>query len=115
MLCACLGPQYTTFSWVRWLQEEVCGRDLAVFSGDERTPQSDRAGCIEKQDSSQKIKAIAEDGLGSAGMGFDHDLPVFGAPLTGCVGEGEGQGEHGHELVDALGMDEMGVLEIEAA
>ena len=79
-------------------------REFGCFSSDEAAPQLAGAWRVEEEDFPQEIIAISEGGLGSSGMGPDHDLSVFGAPLAGCMGKGESEREHGQELGDALGM-----------
>ncbi len=90
-------------------------RELGSFSGHEASPQLNGAWRIEEEDFPQEVIAVTEDGLGSAGVCPDHDLSVFCAPLSGCMSEGEGECKHGQELCYALGVNKVGVLEIEAA
>ena len=71
-------------------------------------------GCCE-EGFSQQIKADPEDGLSSAFVGLDNDRPVFRLPFTGRMGERKGHGQHGEKLADPVGVNEVGVLEIEAA
>ena len=70
-------------------------------------------GCCE-EDFSQQIKADPEDGLSSAFVGLDNDRPVFRLPFTGRVGERKDHGQHGEKSANPIGVDEVGVLEIEA-
>ncbi len=68
-----------------------------------------------KQDLSQQIKADPEDRLSAAFVGLDDDRPVFRLPFASRVGERKGHGQHGEKLANPVGVNEVGVLEIEAA
>ena len=70
--------------------------------------------CLE-EDFSQQIKADPEDGLSTAFVGLDNNRPVFRLPLAGRVGERKSHGQHGEKLANPVGVNEVGVLEIEAA
>jgi len=48
-------------------------------------------------------------------VGLDDDGPVFRLPFTGRVGERKGHGQHSEKLADPVGVNEVGILEIEAA
>src|SRR3954471_12981922 len=67
-----------------------------------------------EEEFSQQIKADPEDRLSSAFVGLDDDRPVFRLPFTGRVGERKGHGQHSEKLADPVGVNEVGVLEIEA-
>ena len=64
---------------------------------------------------SQQIKAEPEDRLSPAFVGLDDDRPVFRLPFTGRVGERKGHGQHSEKLADPVGVNEVGILEVEAA
>ena len=83
--------------------------------GDDPLPPGDGLVVCRKQDLSQQIKADPEDGLGAAFVGLEDDGPVFRLPFTGRMGERKGHGQHGEKLADPVGVDEVSVLEIEAA
>src|SRR4051812_30712884 len=68
-----------------------------------------------KQDLSQQIKADPEDRLSAAFVGLEDDRPVFRLPFASRVGERKGYGQHSEKLADPVGVNEMGILEIEAA
>ena len=67
-----------------------------------------------EEDLSQQIKANPEDRLSTAFVGLDDDGPVFRLPFTGRVGERKGHGQHSEKLADPVGVNEVGVLDIEA-
>src|SRR3954469_2096969 len=85
------------------------------LAGDEEPPPGDGLVVCRKQDLSQKIKADPEDRLSTAFVGLDDDRPVFRLPFTGGVGERKGYGQHSEKLADPVGVNEVGILEIEAA
>ncbi len=68
-----------------------------------------------EEDFSQQIKADPEDRLSAAVMGLDDDRSVFRLPFASRVGECKGHGQHGEKLADPVGVNDVGVLEIEAA
>ena len=67
-----------------------------------------------EQDLSQQIKADPEDRLSAAFVGLEEDRPVFRLPFARRVGERKGHGQHSEKLADPVGVNEVGVLEIEA-
>src|SRR3954465_8539623 len=96
------------------LWRSVQGDGPGRLAGDEEPPPVDGLiGCREEE-FSQQIKADPEDRLSSAFVGLDDDRPVFRLPFTGRMGERKGHGQHGDKLADPVGVNEMGVLEIEA-
>ena len=53
--------------------------------------------------------------MSAAFVGLEEDGPVFRLPFTGRVGERKGHGQHSEKLADPVGVNEVGILEIEAA
>ncbi|HSJ76341.1 MAG TPA: hypothetical protein VK899_09205, partial [Gemmatimonadales bacterium] len=53
--------------------------------------------------------------MSAAFVGLEEDGPVFRLPFTGRVGERKGYGQHSEKLTDPVGVNEVGILEIEAA
>src|SRR3954469_13269483 len=84
------------------------------LAGDEEPPAVDGFVVGREEDFSQQIKADPEDRLSAAFVGLDDDRPVFRLPFAGCVGECKGHGQHSEKLADPVGVNEVGVLEIEA-
>ena len=82
--------------------------------GDEGLPPVNGLVGGRQEDFSEQIKADPEDGLGAAFVGLDDDRPVFRLPFTGRVGERKGHGQHSEKLADPVGVNEVGVLKIEA-
>ena len=68
-----------------------------------------------EEDFSQQIKADPDDRLSAAFVGLDDDRPVFRLPFASRVGERKGYGQHSEKLADPVGVNEVGILEIEAA
>ena len=83
--------------------------------GDDTLPPGDGLVGSREEDFSEQIEADPEDGLGAAFVGLDDDGPVFRLPFTGRMGERKGHSQHSQKLADPVGVDEVGVLEIEAA
>ena len=67
-----------------------------------------------EEDFSQQIKADPENRLSTAFVGLEEDGPVFRLPFTGRVGERKSHGQHSEKLADPVGVNDVGVLEIEA-
>src|SRR4051812_19718309 len=107
--------RYTTLLRAVELWGAVQADGLGRSAGDEELPPVDGlVGCRE-EDFSQQIKANPEDRLSTAFVGLEEDGPVFRLPFTGGVGERKGHSQHSEKLADAVGVNEMGILEIEAA
>ena len=85
------------------------------LAGDEEPPPGDGLVVGRKQDLSEQIKADPEDRLSAAFVGLDDDRPVFRLPFASRVGERKGYGQHSEKLADPVGVNEVGILEIEAA
>ena len=85
------------------------------LASDEELPPGDGLVVCCEEDFSQQIEANPEDRLSPALVGLEDDGPVFRLPLTGRVGERKGHGQHSEKLADPVGVDEVSVLEIEAA
>src|ERR671920_2250786 len=85
------------------------------LDGDEEPPAVDGFVVGREENFSQQIKADPADRLSAAFVGLDNDRPVFRLPLAGRVGERKGHGQHGEKLADPVGVNEVGILEVEAA
>src|SRR5215210_246618 len=107
--------RYTTLLRAIELWGAVQGDGPRRLAGDEEPPPANGLVMCLEEDFSQQIKADPEDRLSSAFVGLDDDRPVFRLPFTGRVGEREGHGQHGEKLADPVGVNEVGILEIEAA
>src|SRR3954454_15204153 len=111
----CPAPRYTTLLRAIELWGAVQADGPGRLAGDEELPPVDSLVVGREVEFSQQIKADPEDGLSPAFVGLDDDRPVFRLPFTGRVGERKGHGQHSEKLVDPVGVNEVGVLEIEAA
>jgi predicted ABC-type transport system involved in lysophospholipase L1 biosynthesis ATPase subunit len=109
------GTQYTTLLRGIELWGAVQADGPGRLAGDEEPPATNGRLVSVEQDFSQQIKADPEDRLSPAFVGLDDDRPVFRLPFTNRVGERKGHSQHGEKLADPSGVDEVGVLEIEAA
>ena len=112
VLCS---PRYTTLLRAIELWGAVRADGPGRLAGDEEPPPVDGLVVCRKQDLSQKIKADPEDRLSTAFVGLDDDRPVFRLPFASRVGERKGYGQHSEKLADPVGVNEVGLLEIEAA
>src|SRR3954464_13662813 len=114
LLSSYCETRYTTLLRAVELWGAVQADGLGRSAGDEELPPVDGlVGCRE-EDFSQQIKANPEDRLSTAFVGLDDDRPVFRLPFTGGVGERKGHSQHSEKLADPVGVNEVGVLEIEA-
>ena len=84
------------------------------LAGDEELPPVNVLVVCREESFSQQIKANPEDRLSTAFVGLDDDGSVFRLPFTGRVGERKGYGQHSEKLADPVGVNEVGILEIEA-
>src|SRR3954465_14982807 len=84
------------------------------LAGDEELPPVNGLAVCREEDFSQQIKANPEDRLSTAFVGLEDDGPVFRLPFTSRVGERKGHGQHSEKLADPVGVNEVGILEIEA-
>jgi len=109
-----LEPQYTTDLRAIELWGAVQADGSRRLAGDEEPPAVGGLVVGREESFSQQIKAEPEDGLGTAFVGLDDDRPVFRLPLAGCVGERKGHGQHSEKLANPVGVNEVGILEIEA-
>ena len=107
--------RYTTLLRAIELWGAVRADGPGRLAGDEEPPPVDGLVVCRKQDLSQKIKADPEDRLSAAFVGLDDDRPVFRLPFASRVGERKGYGQHSEKLADPVGVNEVGILEIEAA
>src|SRR3954469_18680353 len=85
------------------------------LAGDEEPPPGDGLAVCREEDFSQQIKADPEDRLSAAFVGLEEEGPVVRLPFTGRVGERKGHGQHSEKLADPVGVNEVGILEVEAA
>src|SRR5215218_2554124 len=108
-------PRYTTLLRAIELWGAVQADGPGRLAGDEEPPPGDGLVVCRKQDLSQQIKADPEDRLSAAFVGLDDDRPVFRLPFASRVGERKGYGQHGEKLADPIGVNEVGILELEAA
>jgi len=93
----------------------VWGNRAQGSTGDEESPARHGRLIRLEESFSQQIEAEPEDGLGAAVVDLEGDRPLLGLPFTNRVGERKGYGQHGETFADPVGVDEVGVLEIEAA
>src|SRR3954469_203621 len=110
-----MRTRYTTLLRAIELWRSVQADGPGRLAGDEEPPPVDGLVVCRKQDLSQQIKADPEDRLSSAFMGLDDNRPVFRLPFASRVGERKGYGQHSEKLTDPVGVNEVGILEIEAA
>src|SRR3954463_14083861 len=110
-----LLPRYTTLLRAIELWRSVQADGPGRLAGDEEPPPGDGLVVCRKQDLSQQIKADPEDRLSAAFVGLEEDGPVFRLPFTGRVGERKGYGQHSEKRADPVGVNEVGILEVEAA
>src|SRR5215207_2013257 len=106
--------RYTTLLRAIELWRSVQADGPGRLAGDEELPPVDGLVVCRKQDLSQQIKAEPKDRLSAAFVGLDDDRPVFRLPFTGRVGERKGHSQHSEKLADPVGVNDVGVLEIEA-
>src|SRR3954470_2672598 len=111
----CPAARYTTLLRAIELWRSVQADGPGRLAGDEEPPPGDGLVVCRKQDLSQQIKADPEDRLSTAFVGLDDDRPVFRLPFASRVGERKGYGQHSEKLADPVGVNEVGILEIEAA
>src|SRR5215217_4584703 len=107
--------RYTTLLRAIELWRSVRADGPGRLAGDEEPPPGDGLVVCREQDLSQQIKADPEDRLSAAFVGLDDDRPVFRLPFASRVGERKGYGQHSEKLADPVGVNEVGILEIEAA
>src|SRR3954466_12799202 len=108
-------PRYTTLLRAIELWRSVQADGPRQLAGDEEPPPVDGLVVGREEDLSQQIKADPEDRLSAAFVGLDDDGPVFRLPFASRVGERKGYGQHSEKLADPVGVNEVGILEIEAA
>ena len=108
------AARYTTLLRAVELWGAVRADGPGRLAGDEELPPVNGLAVCREEDLSQQIKANPEDRLSTAFVGLDDDGPVFRLPFTGRVGERKGHGQHSEKLADPVGVNEVGVLEIEA-
>src|SRR3954447_20821066 len=109
-----VSPRYTTLLRAIELWRSVQADGPGRLAGDEEPPPGDGLVVCRKQDLSQQIKADPEDRLSAAFVGLEDDRPVFRLPFASRVGERKSHGQHSEKLADPVGVNEMGILEIEA-
>src|SRR3954453_16383490 len=107
--------RYTTLLRAIELWGAVRADGPGRLAGDEEPPPVDGLVVCRKQDLSQKIKADPEDRLSTGFVGLEEDRPVFRLPFASRVGERKGYGQHSEKLADPVGVNEVGIFEIEAA
>src|SRR3954468_9057130 len=107
--------RYTTLLRAVELWGAVRADGPGRLAGDEELPPVNGLAVCCEEDLSQQIKANPEDRLSTAFVGLDDDGPVFRLPFTGGVGERKGHSQHSEKLADPVGVNDVGVLEIEAA
>src|SRR3954466_12927332 len=108
------ASRYTTLLRAIELWGAVQADGPGRLTGDEESPATNGRLVSVEEDFSQQIKADPEDRLSAAFVGLEDDRPVFRLPFTGRVGERKGHGQHGEKLADPVGVNEVGILEIEA-
>src|SRR4051812_43836869 len=108
------AARYTTLLRAVELWGAVRADGPGRLAGDEELPPVNGLVVCREEDLSQQIKANPEDRLSTAFVGLEDDRPVFRLPFTGRVGERKGYGQHSEKLADPVGVNEVGVLEIEA-
>src|SRR3954453_2652704 len=108
------NSRYTTLLRAIELWGAVRADGPRRLAGDEEPPAVDGFVAGREENFSQQIKADPEDGLSAAFVGLDDDRPVFRLPLAGRVGERKGYGQPGQKLPNPVGVNEVGILEIEA-
>src|SRR3954464_4796022 len=108
------SSRYTTLLRAIELWRSVQADGRRQLAGDEEPPPVDGLVVGREEDFSQQIKADPEDRLSTAFVGLDDDGPVFRLPFASRVGERKGHGQHGEKFADPVGVNEVGVLEIEA-
>src|SRR3954449_10435822 len=109
-----MWARYTTLLRAIELWRSVQADGPRQLAGDEEPPPVDGLVVGREEDFSQQIKADPEDRLSTAFVGLDDDGPVFRLPFASRVGERKGHGQHGEKFADPVGVNEVGVLEIEA-
>src|SRR4051812_8061123 len=108
------AARYTTLLRAVELWGAVQADGPGRLAGDEEPPAVDGFVVGREENFSQQIKANPEDRLSAAFVGLDDDGPVFRLPFTGRVGERKSHGQHGQKLTDPVGVNHVGILEIEA-
>src|SRR4051794_29927680 len=108
------GSRYTTLLRAIELWGAVQADGPGRLAGDEELPPVNGLVVCREESFSQQIKANPEDRLSAAFVGLEEDRPVFRLPFTGRVGERKGHGQHSEKLADPVGVNEVGILEIEA-
>src|SRR3954470_21131395 len=109
-----MWARYTTLLRAIELWRSVQADGPRQLAGDEEPPPVDGLVVGREEDFSQQIKADPEDRLSTAFVGLDDDGPVFRLPFASRVRERKGHGQHGEKFADPVGVNEVGVLEIEA-
>src|SRR3954469_20078242 len=109
-----MWARYTTLLRAVELWGAVQADGPGRLAGDEEPPAVDGFVVGREENFSQQIKADPEDRLSTAFVGLEEDGPVFRLPFTGRVGERKSHGQHSQKLADPVGVNEVGVLEIEA-
>src|SRR4051812_32598379 len=108
------GTRYTTLLRAVELWGAVQADGPGRLAGDEEPPAVDGFVVGREENFSQQIKANPEDRLSTAFVGLEDDGPVFRLPITGRVGERKSHGQHSEKLADPVGVNHVGILEIEA-
>src|SRR3954469_14215756 len=109
-----MWARYTTLLRAVELWGAVQADGPGRLAGDEEPPAVDGFVVGREENFSQQIKANPEDRLSTAFVGLDDDGPVFRLPFTGRVGERKSHGQHSEKLADPVGVNHVGILEIEA-
>src|SRR3954452_18968511 len=109
-----LVGRYTTLLRAIELWGAVQADGPGRLAGDEELPPVNGLVVCREESFSQQIKANPEDRLSTAFVGLDDDGPVFRLPFTGRVGERKGTANTARSLADPVGVNHVGILEIEA-
>src|SRR4051794_12056718 len=107
--------RYTTLLRAVELWRSVQADGPGRLAGDEELPPVNGLVVCREESFSQQIKANPEDRLSTAFVGLEEDGPVFRLPFASRVGERKSHGQHSEKLADPVGVNEVGILEIEAA
>src|SRR4051812_34358689 len=108
------GARYTTLLRAVELWGAVRADGPGRLAGDEAPPAVNGLVVCREADFSQQIKASRDDRLSAAFGGVEDDGPVFRLPFTGRVGERKSHGQPSETLADPVGVNHVGILEIEA-
>src|SRR3954454_2544128 len=108
------SPRYTTLLRAVELWGAVQADGPGRLAGDEEPPAVDGFVVGREENFFLQIKANPEDRLSTAFVGLEDDGPVFRLPFTGRVGERKSHGQHSEKLADPVGVNHVGILEIEA-